>query len=360
MKTSYLILALLAGLPFHQLRAEAHDLGRQGAKTGFPPSGDARQKLWELVPAGLSGASRGAVRGIFNRTLAWDQNQTLTICFLSGTSTARARIVTVAMEWMNYVNLKFDFGDTANPRTCSGKGTEDIKIGFINTGPDSWHWSYIGNDSRNHDQSMNYQDFGGDVMPAYVTPQFFRHKIMHEFGHALGFEHEHQKPELNCEAEFDPVALKKWAASVGWGEEEITTNLRRLTREGREFSPGQDKASIMHYSLTPEILRDGKNNKCWVEENLDLSDVDRNFAKSKYPLANIAVASTRGIGESSGRAASPPHPVDAKQAEAETRAALKSEFKQALKDGNIPEAEAAKLTEKFAVELDKLRDGAKK
>ena len=59
----------------------------------------------------------------------------------------------VASEWMKYANLKFDFGDGAELRTC--QGGEAIKIDFVNTGPKIGYWSALGTLSLKVDHSMN-------------------------------------------------------------------------------------------------------------------------------------------------------------------------------------------------------------
>ena len=38
-----------------------------------------------------------------------------------------------------------------------------------------------------------------------------------------------------------------------------------------------DRKSIMHYSLAPELFKLGRNSKCWVPDNFDLSEQDRRF-----------------------------------------------------------------------------------
>ena len=180
-----------------------------------------------------------------------------------------------------------------------------------------------------------------------------RFKILHEFGHALGFEHEHQRPDLNCEAEFDPDALARWAAGVGWREADIRVNLRKLNPQGREVSARHDKQSIMHYSLAPEILRDGTSNRCWVAENLDLSEGDKEFARAQYPLPVAAATANNASAEH--RTSRPAAPPDPKQAEVQRQATLKAELAQVLKKGRVPDSDAAKVVDAFAAEVARLR-----
>src|SRR5262245_60604754 len=53
--------------------------------------------------------------GLGLRPLLWQPGQAIHVCFRSGTQKARARVAQIAGEWLQYANLKFDFGDIANP-----------------------------------------------------------------------------------------------------------------------------------------------------------------------------------------------------------------------------------------------------
>src|SRR5262249_47654829 len=121
----------------------AHDL-RTGKHMGFPPrSSDMDRRLAQLIPADLDQQTRAELKGVLDRAKVWPQNKELMVCFLSGTPKARARVAAAALEWTKYVNLRLNFGDMENPRTCSGDNSEQIKVDFK---PDGY-WSYVGVES---------------------------------------------------------------------------------------------------------------------------------------------------------------------------------------------------------------------
>ena len=323
----------------------AHDLGR-GHHKGFPPSiSESERQLLQLVPAGLNEATQAEMRGILDRAKMWPQNKELIICFLSGSPKARAHVAATAVEWANYVNLRFNFGDMLSPRTCSGNGTEHIKIDFKEDG----YWSYVGIDSWQFEQSMNLEGFGGDS-PS-VDEEEYRGFVLHEFGHALGFAHEHQSPAAKCDAEFDYAQVEAWAKRMGWSADEIKTNLGRLQPTATLEFTRHDTKSIMHYSLPEEFFRDGRRNKCWVPKNNELSNGDKQFAASIYPSR---VASYDGSNKSVrfGELQS----QDSKELEANYRAELEHSFEQLLTKVNIKKSDREELGAMFIKRLAKLRD----
>lgn len=338
------VLAVLAGTP----PAIAHDFS-SGPNMGLPPKANAtRTKLSELVPGGLDPGMTARVRGVVDRAKLWPMDSVLTVCFRDGTPKARARIAEIAGEWMRYIGLRLDFGDVVNPRTCSGKNTESIKVDFYSSGPNAGHWSYIGIDSKLFEHSMNLEAFGSDALP--VSREEYRRIVLHEFGHALGFEHEHQSPAAHCEAEFDKTRLKDWAARMSWNDRDVQTNLAELQPTTSRVFTRHDPKSIMHYSLPDELFKGGKSNKCWVAVNNDLSEGDKAFAAQMYPprLASL----TRGGVTTRSIAPSP------REAESNFRSDLVRDYEQALSAVGLAKQQIAKMVAEFKKELAQVRGGA--
>jgi hypothetical protein len=249
---------------------------------GLPPNqSEVEQRLLRLVPAGLDQSTQDGIKGVIDRAKMWPQYEELIACFLSGTRKARARVAAIAVEWTNYVNLRLNFGDMSDPRKCSGGVSEHIKIDFRKTGPNAGHWSNVGEDSWQYSQSMNLDGFGEDALP--VSEAEYRGVVLHEFGHALGFAHEHQSPAAKCDAEFDAKRVEAWAGRMGWSATDVKTNLSRLLPSTSLEFTRHDTKSIMHYSLPEGLFVDGKNNRCWVPKNNELSEGDKMFAASIYP-----------------------------------------------------------------------------
>jgi hypothetical protein len=244
-----------------------------------------------FVPADAPAAVARRVRGVVGRALTWRPGQTIKVCFRSGSRGAHERVARIAREWMQYANVVFDFEENGTPRLCRGDGHEDIKIDFVDNR--GW-WSAYGTISRQRDPSMNLQFFGVDT-PRYVNghpaPETeLRRIILHEFGHALGMMHEHQSPNADCDREIDWEAAYRMGAKMGWDRDMVHAQMRQLTNLEEFNMTAIDRKSIMHYSLAPELFKLGRNSKCWVPDNNNLSEQDRSFIASVYPRDGRPIA----------------------------------------------------------------------
>ena len=105
-----------------------------------------------------------------------------------------------------------------------------------------------------------------------------------------------------------------------------------------------DRKSIMHYSLAPELFKLGRNSKCWVPDNNDLSEQDRRFMASVYPRDGAPVASTpstSSAGAGATRGAKPPVAL------VNDKEALIKQYEELLKQAGLAADKIAQLTREF-------------
>lgn len=202
----------------------------------------------------------------------WENARTLKIAFVDkGLPGAHKQAIVDAInQWQPYVNLTFEFVDGAKGSPDYGKG--DIRI---TTEVDaSLNYTLIGTDAKLNDPWTPTMVLG--VKPSDAK---FRNIVMHEFGHALGAEHEHQHPDADIP--WDLPAVYAHYAKAGHSKEVVDESvLTRLDRASTRRS-AYDKRSIMHYPV-PNELTVGD----WeVGLNLTLSDKDKAFMRASYPKA---------------------------------------------------------------------------
>lgn len=225
-------------------------------------------------------ANQRKKRSIGEQSVFWPTGKTLEISFCGAAEDSlKYTIVETACEWLAYANLKFRLVENDDPNA-------NIRIDtFV---PSKVNNSMLGIDADSED---------GPSMSLGTKPDDdkFRRIVLHEFGHALGMEHEHQHPQADIPWDFEALRehLRPKLEPIADADEDIEMLIDEAIAHNYMPLPLTDRltldydpTSIMHYPVPQELtLGDWELTR---DDNEYLSEKDKAFMRLAYP--GLAVA----------------------------------------------------------------------
>jgi hypothetical protein len=187
----------------------------------------------------------------------------LGVSFLESVSNAfKTKVLSHANAWGKTANVKF---------SLSARG--QVRIALT---PGSGYWSYLGTDIRMvpaGQPTMNLDSFTVNTPEA----EWLR-VVRHEFGHTLGFTHEHLRGAIVNR--IDPAKATAYFRRIaGWSAEMVRSQVLTPISEAKLSATTADLQSIMCYQLPATIMRDGKA----VPGGADIDAIDRTAVAKLYP-----------------------------------------------------------------------------
>ena len=222
------------------------------------------------------GSGRG-LEGVVQRGLLWSKSA-VDVCFFDGTKERFAEVSTIASSWTIGTGIRLNFGSTNEYQLCDGKQVGDIRVSFQGGAS----YSEVGNKARFLPYDSATLKLGGLGSVGQLS-EADKGRILHEFGHALGFEHEHQSPSGGCDAQLN----WPWIYNRYGGKKLVDLNMKSFLGAGfliGLYASAFDPKSVMIYALPRDAFLDADHASCHVDSRSNyLSDTDRATVRMMYP-----------------------------------------------------------------------------
>lgn len=157
----------------------------------------------------------------------------------------------------------------------------EIRIGFME---DDGSWSYVGRDVLGIKHSDRTMNFGWDI--SVSDPHNGIGTAVHEIGHTMGMQHEHQNPFSGIVWDEEAVYASLGAPPNNWDRDTTFQNIIRKLDKKEVNGSNWDPNSIMHYPFEADLILKPVEFKTGLQPAGGLSMDDVKFAVTFYPATN--------------------------------------------------------------------------
>jgi hypothetical protein len=197
----------------------------------------------------------------------WGPKVDRSVRFLDTTNAElKAKILAYANEWGKYANVRYR--ETA--------GTGDVRLTLRGGG----YWSYLGTDTRLISANQPTMSLHGFTL---ATPEGeYSRVVVHEFGHDLGFNHEHEQPAIQELLDIEKT-IREFQRTQGWSRADVIQQIFSPPAPGEVTASGRgDARSIMCYSFPGSCTKSGMP----IPGGDKLTDEDKRHVGVIYPKAD--------------------------------------------------------------------------
>jgi len=210
----------------------------------------------------------GRLSFIITTNKKWVNGTNIKYMFVAGPEAQRKVVRKAFTHWKN-LGIGLTFTEVKNVTESM------VRIGFDQS---DGSWSYVGRDILTIPKNQTTMNFGWDL----TTPYGYT-TALHEVGHTLGFQHEHQSPFAGIVSNVNAVYQEFTGSPNFWTKSQIDSNIINKISPNQVKGSNWDANSIMEYEFGPGLIIKPEEYKNGITPPGTLSKLDISGVKSFYP-----------------------------------------------------------------------------
>lgn len=203
----------------------------------------------------------------------WVNGTEIKYMFIEGPESQKKVVRTAFQKWKS-LGIGISFSEVNNVQDAM------VRIGFdLSDGS----WSYVGRDILTIPKNKRTMNFGWDLN----ADSYGMTTALHEIGHTIGFQHEHQSPFAGIEWNADAVYKEFSGPPNNWPKSQIDSNIINKLSPNQVKGSEWDANSIMEYEFGPGLIVKPASYENGINPPGTLSPLDIKGIKSFYPPINV-------------------------------------------------------------------------